>query len=99
MSVTTEGDKWMKFDYPYDAATCGKCLSMHGEGDIYCKDSDHKELRRVAKEQGLGNFDSFELDDTAREKFLAIRKLFAHLYPHNPVEPEIAEPVTEEVSA
>ena len=95
-------DHWVQSRFPFDKATCGRCLTMHLN---YCGLSLHSLLAMVAPDahdgsrpcgptkEGLGGY----LIDHLEELYAA-RLFYKYFYPHAP-EVEEPQPVEETVEA
>lgn len=72
---------WMNANYPFDRATCFRCVTQHG---LYCNNRyQHREFRKSA----FPVRHSGEIKENLNQIY-ALRKFFANLYPWNPTEEE-----------
>ena len=95
---TSEEEKWFEGEYPYDLATCGRCLTHHKLG--FCGLAEHEEMVRAALEllpSAPGNGSADELAD--RKVFTNLRELFRHFYPQQPQKEEQHEQQPEAATA
>ncbi len=79
----TEETRWYEAVYPWDMASCRRCISMHASSG--CSDPEHAELSKAARAAGLtGACPSLGKTLSMRGTALKLRQEFSHLYKNNP---------------